>query len=218
MHSLLKGYIPTANMIARTFGQNCEVVLHDLTHPVSSVVYVVNGHITGRSVGQSFDHLVKNVLLSKNFRDDYVVNYEFITATDRKIKSSSSLIRDESEKVVGMLCINYDVSFLNELHRQLLDFLPYLPEQISEQEPGSDSNVTDEIMVIIDQLIDDIIGDADVHSYKKKDILELIEFMNKKGVFLVKGAIDKVADRLDLSKVTIYSYLNEVKKMQSQTI
>lgn len=35
--------------------------------------------------------------------------------------------------------------------------------------------------------------------------------MDEKAVFLVKGAIDKVAESLDLSKVTIYSYLDEVK-------
>lgn len=35
--------------------------------------------------------------------------------------------------------------------------------------------------------------------------------MDEKGVFLVKGAIDKVAASMGLSKVTIYSYLDEVR-------
>ena len=32
----------------------------------------------------------------------------------------------------------------------------------------------------------------------------------------MKGAVDKVADQLGISKVTVYSYLDEVKKKQSE--
>ncbi len=71
----LEKFIPIANLIASTFGKNCEVVIHDLTTPQKSVVYTVNSHVTGREIGQTFDHLIKNVLLSKNFKNDYVANY-----------------------------------------------------------------------------------------------------------------------------------------------
>jgi predicted transcriptional regulator YheO len=37
-------------------------------------------------------------------------------------------------------------------------------------------------------------------------------FMYDKGIFLTKGSIDKVAERLQVSRVTIYSYLDEIKK------
>lgn len=35
--------------------------------------------------------------------------------------------------------------------------------------------------------------------------------MDQRGVFLVKGAIDRVAEKLGISKVTVYSYLDEVR-------
>ena len=35
--------------------------------------------------------------------------------------------------------------------------------------------------------------------------------MDSRGVFLVKGAIDRVAEKLQISKVTVYSYLDEVR-------
>jgi predicted transcriptional regulator YheO len=35
--------------------------------------------------------------------------------------------------------------------------------------------------------------------------------MDQKGIFLIKGAIDKVAEKLNISKVTVYSYLDEIK-------
>ena len=67
MHVLLKSLIPIAETIGKTFGNRCEVVLHDLTIPEKSVVYTVNGDVTGRREGQTFDRLVRSVLLNKNF-------------------------------------------------------------------------------------------------------------------------------------------------------
>ena len=39
--------------LAAQFGDNCEVVVHDLARNVaeSSIVHIENGHITGRKVG-----------------------------------------------------------------------------------------------------------------------------------------------------------------------
>jgi predicted transcriptional regulator YheO len=65
---------------------------------------------------------------------------------------------------------------------------------------------------IIDTLIDNIIGEIDVTRMKRSDNIELLSFMYDKGIFLTKGSIDKVAERLQVSRVTIYSYLDEIKK------
>ena len=43
----LAPYVPLARMLAQTFGQDCEVVLHDLAAPERSVVYVANPSVTG---------------------------------------------------------------------------------------------------------------------------------------------------------------------------
>lgn len=68
-----------------------------------------------------------------------------------------------------------------------------------------------DIMAIIDELILKIIGTADVKNLTRKKSVEIIKFMDEKGIFLVKGAIDKVAAIMGVSRVTIYSYLDEVK-------
>jgi predicted transcriptional regulator YheO len=96
MNRLLEKFIPTAHIIADTFGKDCEVVIHDLTIPQKTVVYTVNNHVTGRQIGQSFDHLITHVLLSQNFTDDFSSNYYFYTEDNRLIKSSTSLIRGET--------------------------------------------------------------------------------------------------------------------------
>lgn len=207
MNEIVKSYIPTADMIAGMFGPSCEVVVHDLTQPETSVVYVANGNVTGRRIGQSFDHLVRQVLLSQNFSDDKLVNYFFSTEHGQRIKSSSALIRDPAGTVIGMLCINYDVTALTNLNGLLSSFLAD-----SESVPPQAQEVPDNIQAILMDLIGKIIGARDLSSLSRKELIEIIGFMDQKGIFLVKGSIDKVAQQLGVSRVTVYSYLDEARK------
>ena len=205
MNPVLKNYFAVADIIAGTFGNECEVVVHDLEQPDKSVVYVANGHVTGRKTGQTFDHLIKNVLLNDKFKDDRVINYLFETTDGKTIRSSSSLIRDDSNNVIGMLCINYDITGLELMKKHLDAFLGVSAQEKVIEEP--DRNVIE----IIDGLILKIIGNTDVKELSRKRLIELVKFMDDKGIFLVKGAIDKVAELMGVSKVTIYSYLDEAK-------
>lgn len=207
----LEKYIPIANMIAKTFGHNCEVVIHDLTIPQNSVVFTVNNHVTGREIGQSFEHLVKEVLLSKDFANDYTANYTIVAEDGRRIKSSTAFIRDSNDQVIGALCINYDLENFNNFKQFLDDFIPIEQDKITTTvEPF------DNVIEIVDDLIDKIIGENDIEHLKRKDKIALIYFMDKKGLFLIKGAIEKIAEKLNISKVTVYSYLDEIKKNPQQ--
>ena len=208
MHVLLKSLIPIAETIGKTFGNRCEVVLHDLTIPEKSVVYTVNGDVTGRREGQTFDRLVRSVLLNKNFTRDYAVNYTFETEDGRRIKSSSSLVRDEAGEVVGVFCVNYDITFMKTLHDELELFLPMQEDSsVICPEMAADQDVT----TVVDTLIDNIVSGRKKQGLTKQDNLERIRFMDDKGIFLGKGAIDKVAACMGLSKVTIYGYLDTVR-------
>lgn len=40
----LQPYISMADMLARTFGKECEIVLYDMTNPQHSVVYAAKQH------------------------------------------------------------------------------------------------------------------------------------------------------------------------------
>ena len=207
MNAELKKYIPIANMIAKTFGRQCEVVIHDLSIPQNSVVYTLNNHVTGRQIGQSFEHLVKEVLLSKNFDGDCTANYMTVIKDGREIKSSTTLLRDSGGKPIGALCINVDVKPLKDAMSFLGDLL-----NVEQAKPEVEVEPFSNVMEIVDDLIDKIIDQDNVDNLKRKDKLDLIQFMDDKGVFLIKGAIDKVAERLNISKVTAYSYLDKIKK------
>ena len=205
MNEALNAFFPIADLIAATFGPCCEVVIHDFSQPETSVVHVA-GQVTGRKVGQSFDHLIPNVLLSEAFRNDQSNNYLFQTPDGRTIKSSSVLLRDGGS-VIGMLCVNCDLTVGQRFYQQMSAFYG------AAQPPAAagETDARDDVVSILDGLIDNILGSAEPAQMNRKKCVELVKFMDEKGIFLVKGAIDKVAARLGVSKVTIYSYLDEAK-------
>lgn len=213
MNWTIEQYYPMADMLGKTFGTGCEVVIHDLSMPQSSVVYTVNGQVTNRRVGQSFDHLVKQVILDENFSNDYLANYYFYTEDGRIIKSSTVLLRDPGGKVAGAMCINLDTTVLRSVANLLSGLLPGI-EGVKEQMSIPESPVEEPsgIVEIADGLIDRIIGDKNPSKMKREDKISVIRFMEQKGLFLIKGSVEKVAARLGISKVTVYSYLDEIKE------
>ena len=207
MNKILEYYCPVADMIAGMFGSRCEAVVHDLMQPENSVVYVANGSVTGRKVGQAFDQLIRQVLLNQKFTDDKMVNYHFDTVDGKKIKSSSLLIRGDNEKVIGMLCVNFDITGLEIIQEQLSNFV----SGESFQDDREDILVSQNVMTIIEELIQNVINNQDVKNFTRRKCVEIVKFMDEKGIFLVKGASERVSELMGISKVTLYSYLDEAR-------
>jgi len=207
----LAAYVPLADMLVKTFGQDCEVVLHDLGQPEHSVVYVANPQVTGRKVGENFDHLVRQVILSSELAEDYVVNYYFTAANGKEIRSSSLLIRDAAGKLVGALCINLDTTRLKAQLEYLWSFLPLPSGEKAWKKAQASQRVEDMVL----SLIDNILAGCDVETLSREERIEKIRFMEQKGIFQMKGSIDQVAQKLGITKVTVYSYLDEVRGKRS---
>lgn len=178
---VLESFIPVAKSTAKMFGPNCEVVIHDLTNPQASVMFTVNNHVTGREIGQSFDHLVKTVLQSEDFKEDYLAGYTFVTEDKRTIRSSTSLIRDSKQKVIGAFCINFDVEALNQMQQFMNTFLSTQVE-VQENETKPDDDI-ENVEGIVDQLIQQIIQNSVHPVMKRHEKIELIRFMDEKGIF-----------------------------------
>ena len=208
MQAALRAYIPIAKMLVATFGGDCEVVLHDLQDPEHSVVHVENGRVTGREVGQSFDHLIRQVLLSEQLKDDFVANYFFHAPNGKLIRSSTLLIRDESHALIGALCINLDTTRL----RQQVDFLQsFLPDSAAQHRLLDPPAEKQHVAEMIAGLIEQILANCDPCGLSREERLKKIRFMEEKGVFLMKGGVELVAEKLGISSVTVYHYLDVIR-------
>ena len=103
-----------ATGLAAQFGDNCEVVVHDLARNVaeSSIVHIENGHITGRKVGDGPSGAVLNAIRHQD--GPLADRLSYLTKTDsgRILKSSTIYINDDSGKPRYILSINYDITNL----------------------------------------------------------------------------------------------------------
>lgn len=212
-------YFSVAELIARTF-PDAEVVLHDLSLPQHSVIYVANGTVTGRKVGQTFHHLIEKAVFAGNPEDGVVDNYTF-EKDGRQIRSSSLLIRNEQKKLIGALCINIDTTQASALLNLAQGLLTgrradtnsgskALPDSLGQSclvtvEKSNEESVRQFVNNMVDSMIRELEG-----KHTKEDRLELIRFMDERGVFLVKGSMEYVAGKLGLSKVTLYGYLDKI--------
>lgn len=208
MNRELEKYFVVADTIQETNGETCEVIIHDLTKSESFAVYVANGTVTGQKAGQNSDHFVRQVLLSKNLKNDHLSNYFFKTADEKVIKSSAALIRDQDGEVIGMLCINIDITMIQNVNTMLMNYLNLRTESSPE---SGEPDVPQNVMSVIDRLIVSVIGTTDTRGLSRAKCVELVRHMDEKGIFLVKGAMDKVAELMGVSRVTIYSYLDEAR-------
>ncbi|MCK5780087.1 MAG: PAS domain-containing protein [Psychrilyobacter sp.] len=209
--SKLNSYIHLVDFIGEFLGSNYEVVLHDVKNINNSIIAIKNGHISGRKIGGpladlSFKHIKENQVSGKK----YILLYGK-TKDGRQLKTSTYFIRDEDDEIIGLLGINTDISSFVELKERLEGFIGYSENQVEEvkQEEEHFENSIEDIM---DSIIDEVVGESLI-SVEEMDHLEKLEItkkLNIKGVFLIKGSVSKVAEKLKTSEATLYRYIKQV--------
>jgi len=220
---ILLKFAPVVKGIAKTFGKDCEVLLHDASNLENSIVMIENAHVTGRKVGSPMTDLGLYFLKSDLFKDtEFIANYQTESKDGKKLKSTSIFIRDDKKKIIGFLCINYALDYLTEIRKNIDDFCAVNKEV---DKNGINNEEKEEIFTDnLDDLLErvfvkaqEIVGKS-IAQMQKDDKLEVIRYLQKKGVFLVKGNIDKIANKLNVSRYTVYNYLSEIKPEKNSTL
>ncbi len=197
--SLMKG-------LTAIFGMNCEVVLHDLTEGYeSTVVMIENGHVTGRRVGDCGSNLGLEVLRGTVSNGD---KYGYFTNTQdgKMLRSSSIYIRNMSGKVIGCLCINFDISNLMMADKAIRSLISSVDGTKEEEFFVNDVNQ------LLDSLLQKAIEEVGkpVSYMTREDKVKVVKFLDQKGVFLITKSGSRICQFLDISKYTLYSYLDEI--------
>lgn len=210
LHPILKSMIPMVEGIASTFGKNCEVILHDIRYPQSSIVAIANGHVTGRTVGSPMSEYGLATLRKGQF-DKPIVNYRKKTKDGKLLKSTSLFVKDESGSLIGFLCINYDISELT-IAKNIINDITNIIDVVdftdgSEETYGS--TVNEMLSSIVNKTLESV--GKPVAFISKEEKVNIVQMLDEKGVFLIKGAIDYVAKVLCVSRYTVYNYLDEIR-------
>ena len=198
-----------AKGVARQFGANCEVVVHDLgaTEEDHSIVAIENGHVTGRRLGDGPSHVVLEALKSDPSKLEDRLSYLTKTEDGKILKSSTIFLRDEDGKVSAIFAINYDITMMKAMEDQIRAFTA---ADAREQEPETIThNVNDLLEELIKQSAQ-LVGKP-VALMNKEDKVKAIGFLNDSGAFLITKSGQRVCNFFGISKYTLYSYIDEAK-------
>ena len=212
--------------LAAALGPRVEVVLHDLSLLPDSIV-AVGGSITGRRDGGPGSDLLLKRLRQGNYDD--LIGYESVSTTGEKLKSSSVFLRNDAGVAIACLCINTDVSRLSAA-RDALDLLlstvgsadsAAVPEQSSApaaSSPLAASSETEVFAYNVEQLSDLLLQRAVEsvgvlpHKMRKAHKVAVVSDLDDRGFFLLRDSVETAAERLNVTRYTIYNYLNEIRE------
>lgn len=203
--------IPVMKAIALTVGPRCEVVLHDIRawdRLGSTITWIENGHVTGRRVGGPTTNLGLEALRTGDPNPDRF-NYRTRTPDGRELRSSSVYFRNVRGELIGALCINVDV----RAYAHARDALDELVGRVDEPSVEIDELLGTDIGEVLDGLLQRGIQRVGVPATAMncEDKVAVMRFLDEKGAFLVKRAIDRIARGLRISRVTAYAYLEEAR-------
>ena len=194
-----------ATGIAAQFGIDCEVVIHDLSqNPEHSIVAIVNGHVSGRKVGDGASNVVMEQLQSNDPEPKDHLCYMMKTPDGKILKSSTVYIRNSKGKVSAIMAINYDISKMLTIEGTIKSLIS-TPES-PQEEPEKIVNINDLLDDLIQQSVA-LVGKP-VALMNKDDKVKAIQFLSQNGAFLVTKSSDKIAKYFGISKYTLYSYID----------
>ncbi|HSL96015.1 MAG TPA: helix-turn-helix transcriptional regulator [Thermoleophilia bacterium] len=203
--------LPIVQGLAEMFGPDCEVVLHDLSRLPHSIVAIENGHVTGRTAGDVPTDLMLRTLRAADDAHDVRL---YVTSSDGKIlKSLAVTLRDEEGRAFAILGLNYDLSDVVQTQRTLSNFAAVGrlgSEAVPEREEIFAGDIRDVVAGMITKILNEMGKTPGVMSREEK--MEVVKRLEERGAFLVKRSAEQVAEALDLSRYTIFSYLKEIRR------
>ncbi|MGE8414287.1 MAG: helix-turn-helix transcriptional regulator [Pseudomonas sp.] len=204
----------TLQMLAGVVGPHVEVVLHDLDRPERSIVAIANGHVTGRRVGGpvlggprqdlGFAAVIRALQDRSGSTPLVLENYPTLAPDGRELRSSTVIFRDSGGQPFASLCSNSDLSGIAAAHACLGQMLGLG----SAPEPRGDE--PQDMEHLLAQIIQGACPEPGARLTKQYK-LEAVRQMQERGLFIVKGGIEKAAAALGVTRYTIYNYLDQIR-------
>lgn len=209
--SILNSYSMMLEGLSKYLGEGYEIVLHSLEDYGNSAVKIMHGSHTGRTKGAPVTDLAMNYLeeIKKNPDDSTGITYFTHNKKGQSLKSVTIPVRGENNRIIGLLCINFN------LHTSLLEYIHNFvdgetnEEQQWETRKENFSSTSVELLEnMIQEMRREVMEDLTVSSVNKNK--EIIQRLYEKGLFNMKDAVAKAADILGISKNTVYLHLRNL--------
>lgn len=227
--TILHQYTLLVDFLGKALGPDYEIVLHDITSEPSRIVAIANSHISDREIGSPTANAALQMLATNSYKtNDFLYNYQVSTEDGRILRASTMFIKDEDGSPIGLLGINFDDSRYKSLCQNL--FSAIHPEKFLKAEnfmfppisapleaaPQQPDSLTDDfsmdISTLMEKAFENVTASLDtpmerLNQQEKRDIVQKLQ---ERGVFKLKGGISFVAKRLSCSPATVYRYLSDL--------
>lgn len=206
---LLKIYVSLVPFLTEICGKGCEIVIHDVTNPENSVIAIAN-NITGRKLGSPMTDLALSIQKSGEYLEsDFLASYTGRTS-NKKFLSSTYFIKNE-ERLIGLLCVNKDLSAYETFRAAQQNFFTQfglIPAAQEEMLP--EENLENPLESMLHALVSDTIAQMGLPPERMSlmEKVHVVHRLNEQGVLRMKGAVTEIAAQLKISEPTVYRYLN----------
>ncbi|MDF2823191.1 MAG: aminotransferase class [Mycobacterium sp.] len=192
-HEVLAPLVPAVEGLAAMLGPGNEVLLHDFSRLPDSIAAIA-GDLTHRTVGGPMTDLLLGLIRRGTTQD--LINYRTNNPDGRPIRSSTVFLRDADGIAIGCLCVNTELS-----------------EPLSDVPPDRAESFPPDVDSLQRFLVDRAITKVGIEpaQMKKQHKAAVVRELDEAGFFLIRDSVDHVAGQLDVTRYTIYNYLNEVR-------
>lgn len=194
-----------ARGIAVMFGEQCETIVHEMDGQKVKNLAIYNGHVSGRTTGSTLSIYGRDTMMDeedpKAKLDLDYVNQMVITSSGKTMKSSTFHFWGEDYHFA--LGINYDISVMSQMSR-IMDGLLRTDATLQTSLFGT-GNSMEEVFESCSEMVK-----RPFSQMQKADRLTLVSILKEKGFFQMQRSVPYAAERLGVTKYTIYNYLNEL--------
>lgn len=207
---ILHSYANMIDGLSTYLGSAYEISLHSFEDYNHSVIKIMNGYHSGRSVGAPLTDLALNML--KRITDQGIsatqsyTSYNAVTPTGEHLKSSTIPVVGEGDRVIGMLCINF---YLDSPFTEILQSFMGARSEPAEREHFA-SDMSDTITKAVADARNQVLFNPNIPAVNKNK--ELIRILYEKGIFNIKDSVIHVAGALGISKNTVYLHLRSISR------
>lgn len=201
MNQSLKKYESIVEAVVKLFFPYVEGAIHDLA---TGKILVLKNNISKRKVGDPSPLHVLKVPVDKF--PDFFEPYYKDNWDGRKLKCTSITIRGDKNEPIGLICLNMDTTVFTQIGKQMEDLLKVTTEALNPIE-----QFTNDWQTEVDNFIDKFVVDNNVAktTLSRQDKQVIVQQMYNRGLFNFKNAVSYIAKTLNISRATLYNYLNK---------
>ena len=197
-----------ARGIALMFGPNCETLVHDMTRHGHPILAIYNGTVTGRDVGSTADifgdigDYDETVYKNKDYTNQLVLSRD-----GRTLKSTTfNVVGEDYHFALG---INMDITHLVRAGQ--------LISELTATSGDLQQTLMQDARSQLEELLRECISAVgrEPSQMKKTDRMRIIRMLYKRRAFTYQKSVAIVAERLCVSRYTVYKYMHEIEQAEA---